>query len=163
MTTAERPDGNERGQQLSGPEDRLRELALLVAYGDRERRHLLARQLVDTPLPGAWEMLAETVASREALRFRAHGLEVLGLAAGAGDAATAESVLRELAGAMGPARDVDPGTTSGLLDTPPLTDHSTLRASGDETVDRARRSPRGGEHAPAGLPWCVQGQWVSAR
>lgn len=103
MSDATHPSAPHDGDSLLVAEGRLREVALLVAYGDPERRRGLAQQLVAAPLPGVWAMLAATVASQETIRFRAHSLEVLGLAAGHADATTSQAILQELAVAWKPA------------------------------------------------------------
>jgi hypothetical protein len=67
-------------------------LSRLLLYGSEATRRSLAGGLVESD----WAMLAATVRSSEPWLLRARCLEVLGMAAGGGDEATAAAIMAAL-------------------------------------------------------------------
>jgi hypothetical protein len=95
----------------------LQTLASVLVYGTSRSRRRLASRLLRADGDAEIRLLAGTVRSCDPWQLRARSLEVLGLLAGGGDRATAESVLIAL---LGP-DSVDAASTShhsGRGDTP---------------------------------------------
>ena len=77
-------------------QDDVQTLVRLLLYATAESRRRLAERLVNEKNGEAWALLATTVRSREDPVLRARCLEVLGLAAAAGEAHVAELILSAL-------------------------------------------------------------------
>jgi hypothetical protein len=73
-------------------------LSRLLMYGSAATRRSIADGLLVSGKADDWAMLAATVRSNEPLLLRARCLEVLGMAAAAGDEPTAGTILAALFG-----------------------------------------------------------------
>ena len=77
-------------------QDDVQTLVRILLYGTAESRRRLAERLLDEKDAEVWSLLATTARSKEDPVLRARCLEVLGLAAAAGEAHVAELILSAL-------------------------------------------------------------------
>jgi len=73
-------------------------LSRVLVYGGPDSRQAVAERMLETEDAEGWKMLAATVLSHEPWLLRVRCLEVLGLAAGSAERATAEIILDLLCG-----------------------------------------------------------------
>jgi hypothetical protein len=84
------PTGHSSNRLL--PWTDVRGLSRVLLHGTPASRRAAALRLLRASDPGWWPLLAATVRSGEDWRLRARCLEVLGLAAGAGDRTAFEAI-----------------------------------------------------------------------